>query len=298
MDEVVAAYEKLIDRFVGWAQGEDNLRAAVVIGSRARADHAADEWSDLDVILLARDPQPYLTTTGWLHSIGVPWLTFIEPAGAGEGFERRVLFAGGLDVDFAPDRVDDFQRMLEEGIPPVVADIVQRGVRVLVDKDNLWDRLFEKGFEPLRAVPPDESEFLNLVNDFWYHTVWTAKHLRRGELWWAKSGCDMYLKHLLRQMMEWHTHALKGGEVDTWMRGRFLEEWVDPRVLASLPSTFAHYEEEDTWSALLATMDLFGWLAMETAGGWRYSYPLEGEAHARECVASLFQGRESRNGVE
>jgi ADP-ribose pyrophosphatase YjhB (NUDIX family) len=36
MGEVAAAYEQLVERFVKWAEAEDNLRAAVVIGSRAR----------------------------------------------------------------------------------------------------------------------------------------------------------------------------------------------------------------------------------------------------------------------
>jgi predicted nucleotidyltransferase len=99
VDKVAAAYEKLIDSFVKWAQTEDNIRAAVVIGSRARVDHPADEWSDLDVLILANDPELYWATADWLHHVGNPWLTFVEPTPDGNGLERRVLFEGGLDVD-------------------------------------------------------------------------------------------------------------------------------------------------------------------------------------------------------
>ncbi|MEJ5308238.1 MAG: aminoglycoside 6-adenylyltransferase [Anaerolineae bacterium] len=95
MNTVAMAYEDLIARFVRWAQTEDNIRAALVIGSRARTDHPADEWSDLDIIILANDPEPYWATADWLPYIGVPWLTFIEPLHDGRGFERRVLFEGG-----------------------------------------------------------------------------------------------------------------------------------------------------------------------------------------------------------
>jgi len=28
---------------------------------------------------------------------------------------------------------------------------------------------------------------------------------------------------------------------DTWMSGRFLEEWADARAVAALPEIFAHY---------------------------------------------------------
>jgi aminoglycoside 6-adenylyltransferase len=291
MDEMAAAYEQLIQRFVQWAQTEDNIRAAVVIGSRARLDHPADEWSDLDVLVFASDPEPYWVTSNWLHHVGNPWLTFIEPTPDGSGFERRVLFEGGLDVDFVPGPVTDLQAMLDQGFPPDIADMIHRGVRFLVDKDGFSERLQGIKIDSPSYFLPTESEFLNLVNDFWYHTVWTGKHLRRGELWWAKSCCDGYLKHLLRQMLEWHTRVSKGEGIDIWMRGRFLEEWADARAVKSLPVVFAHYDEEDVWRALMATMELFRWLAVETADLLGYSYPSFGEEHAATLVQGLFSGR-------
>ena len=291
MDDTASAYEQLMEKFIQWAQTEENIRAAVVIGSRARLDHPADEWSDLDILIFAYDPEPYLTTSNWLHHIGSPWLTFIEPTPDGSGFERRVLFQGGLDVDFAPDPVSDLKTMLDQGFPPDYADMIHRGVRFLVDKDGYAKRLQDITIDPPPYSPPAESEFLNLVNDFWYHTVWTGKRLRRGELWRAKSCCDGYLKHLLRQMMEWHTHASRGEGVDTWMRGRFLEEWADVRAVESLPVIFAHYDEEDIWRALMATMDLFRWLAVESAELLGYSYPSFGEKRAAAFLQGLFSGR-------
>jgi len=288
MHEVAMAYERLSDRFVRWAQAEDNIRAAIVIGSRARTDHPADEWSDLDVIILANDPESYWASADWLHNVGVPWLTFIEPLPDGSGFERRVLFEGGLDVDFAPDPVAPFRRMLDEGhFGGLLADLIRRGVRFLVDKEGFAKRLEQIPTVPPPYKPPTEPEFLNLVHDFWYHTVWTAKKLRRGELWTAKSCCDSYLKQLLRRMLEWHTRARRGASIDTWMRGRFLEAWADPRAVAALPKVFAHYDEADVWRALLATMALFHWLALETAEALGYTYPSFGEDRAVEIVEHL-----------
>ncbi len=287
MNTVAMAYEDLIARFVRWAQTEDNIRAALVIGSRARTDHPADEWSDLDVIILANDPEPYWAAADWLPHIGVPWLTFIEPLHDGRGFERRVLFEGGLDVDFVPSPVEVFRRMLDTGLLPDVADLLHRGVRFLVDKEGFAARLAGISAARLSYQPPTEAEFLNLVHDFWYHTVWTAKKLRRGELWTAKLCCDGYLKQLLRRMLEWHTRARRGESTDTWMNGRFLEEWADARAVAALPAIFAHYDAPDVWRALLATMDLFHWLALETAEALAYMYPSIGEMHATQTVRSV-----------
>ncbi|MEA3337068.1 MAG: aminoglycoside 6-adenylyltransferase [Chloroflexota bacterium] len=292
MDETQLAYEQLIDQIISWAREQENVRAAIVIGSRARKDHPADRWSDLDVLILANDPQRYLDDSEWVRGIGVPWLTFVEPTGDGSGFERRVLFEGGLDVDFAPVSVAEVRAMAEQGFPPGVQDIIRRGVRILIDKDGFARYLEPAGIESPVYQPPTDSRFLNLVHDFWYHAVWAAKHLRRRELWWAKGGCDGHLKYLLQQMLEWHAHAVKGPEWDTWMRGRFLEQWADPRAVAALTDVYAHYDGEDIWRALQATMDLFAWLAPETAELLGYPYPATGEQQATALVKALYMERE------
>jgi aminoglycoside 6-adenylyltransferase len=305
------AYEQLTERFTKWAQTRPDIRLAFVVGSRARMeDHPADEWADLDIIICTTDPKRYLSTTEWVENIGKPWLTFLEDTGTGDLKERRVLFEGGLDVDFAIIswgvvrmllwllRIQSrFPRLLRLPLLQPLQhllrgfnDLANRGIRVLLDKNGMSKYLVPATAEPLH--PPARAEFLEVVNDFWYHAVWTAKHLRRGELWWAKSGCDVHLKWLLRRMMEWHTRAMKGQDYDTWMRGRFLEEWADPRALEELPRAFAHYDKDDVWHALFATMDLFRWLSVETAERLGYSYPTFGVERATELVKDLFSGED------
>ncbi|MFO7682207.1 MAG: aminoglycoside 6-adenylyltransferase [Chloroflexota bacterium] len=291
MTKETETYELLIERFTTWAEQEENVRAAIIIGSRARTDHPADEWSDLDIIVLAQDPGVYWQTKEWLTAVGAPWLSFVEPTPDGRSQEHRVLFAPGLDVDFALSPAAGFRQMLEGGIPPDVADTIRRGARFLVDKDNLAALLPDSPPAAPLPQPPSEDEFLNLVHNFWYHTLWTAKHLRRGELWWAKAGCDMHLKGLLQQLLMWHARATRGQSTDTWLRGRFLEEWADPRAVAALAAAFAHYDEEDVWQALLATMELFAWLERETAVALHFIYPADGKSQTIAQVQRLFATR-------
>lgn len=290
MDLNVKAYQLLAEKFAQWAQGEGGIRAALMIGSRARADHPADQWADLDLIVVAADPGQYLASAAWLSAIAVPWLTFIETSGDGRVLERRALFEGGLDVDFAFLPLEMARQMAQFGLPPDVADMFRRGARLLLDKDDLFASIMDLAGAPLPPVsPPSPDEFMNLVNDFWYHAVWSAKHLRRGELWWAKSGCDDHMKYLLRRMLEWHARLRHGPEHDTWLRGRFLEEWADPRAVKELHQTFAHYDAQDIWRALFATMDLFRWLSYEAAGSLGYGYPRLGEQHATGLVQELLE---------
>ncbi len=312
MSQNTAAYAPLLDRFVAWAQSQPDIRAALLVGSQARIDRPADEWSDLDIIVIATRPEYYLAQTDWVANVGVPWLTFIEKTGTGDERERRVLFAGGLDVDFAlipsgkvqqlllvlrlQRRFPLLLRLLPRGMARQFrqgladfADLARRGMQVLLDKDGIAADLQLVTAETVPHRPPAPNEFLEVVNDFWYHTVWTVKKLRRGELWVAKSCGDGYLKHLLLRVMEWHARAAHGWDYDTWHGGRFLEQWADPRAVQGLRQAFAYYDENDVGRALLATMDLFRWLATETARLLGYPYPSEAEAQVTELVKNYLE---------
>lgn len=39
-------YKNFERDFTSWAKSTDDIRAAFIVGSRARVDHPADEWAD------------------------------------------------------------------------------------------------------------------------------------------------------------------------------------------------------------------------------------------------------------
>lgn len=305
--EVEKSYEGLMERFCMWAEGRPDIRLAIVIGSRARADHPADEWADLDVAIVTAEPDQYVSTSDWINSLGEPLLTFVEPTSTGDEKERRVLYEKMLDVDFAIIPLKKAQQLLQSvreaggaGADSQAAaqfsNVFGRGVRVLVDKDGVMSRLganvtsIQKPVSPV----PKHDEFLSVVNDFLYHTVFTAKHLRRGELWWTVACLDCYLQYLLLRMIEWHALAVHDWKHDVWFRGRFLEEWADSEAVEGLRHTFGHYDEADVKRALLATIDLFRRLATETARKLNYSYPAEADKKVTEWIRACISEAEER----
>ncbi len=291
MDDAKTAYDQLINRFIQWAQREDNVRTAVVVGSRARLECPADEWSDLDILLFANDSEPYWQAEDWVHQIGRPWLIFTEPTPDGQGVEWRVLFEGGWDADLIPGSVDGLQAILGRQVWTPVVALIWRGVRILVDKDGYSGQLRRLATCPSARERPTQAEFLNVVSDFWFHAVWTAKKLRRGELWTAKGCSDHYMKERLLQVVEWHALATAGWRVDVWHGGRFLEQWASPRFVSELRSAFACYDRDDLWRGLRVTMDLFRWLAQETAERLEFPYPTAADEHVTGLVRELFSAR-------
>jgi aminoglycoside 6-adenylyltransferase len=210
-------------------------------------------------------------------------ITFLEPTPVGGVLERRVLFADGADVDFSVAPAE----LLEEPdrFVGAAADVLGRGVRVLVDTDGALDSLLSRVPPRRPPEPPSQDDLTEIVNDFWYHAVWAARKLRRGEVFTAKGCVDAYMKRLILRVLAWHAQA--AGNVDTWHEGRFLEGWADPRALERLRAAYGHYDEDDVRRALLATMDLFSWLAAETAERHGLAYPAETESYAVVLVERL-----------
>jgi aminoglycoside 6-adenylyltransferase len=243
-----------------WAGERPDVRAAAVIGSQSRADTPADRWSDLDVFVLADEPRLLADDAAWLEELGRPVLTFREPAVAGDGVERRVLYESGEEVDFAIFAASDWPGLVDV---PGLAAVIARGSRVLYDDLGVEAVLGRVAARPSGGLP-DEAAFTELANDFWYHALWTAKKLRRGEILTALGCLVEMLLAKTATLLGWHARAVDPS-ADTWHGTRFVERWADPGALASLESAFPHYEIRDIARGLWQTVDLWEGLELETA---------------------------------
>lgn len=277
-------YKTLEEGIANWAKEQDPIRAVVVIGSRAREDHTADAWSDLDLMLFVTDQQLYVKDTSWLATFGEVWLRALNFSGAGDP-EWLVLYEDGVKVDFllAPAT----GKLVDILFGSFYAVAAQRGVRVLLDKQGdsglRAPRLTDEG----GWVKPEQEVFTAVLDRFWLSAFRAATMLRRGDLWRARAITDGPMRQYLVQMLEWHAKAERGEDFDTWYDGRFLEEWADARVLATLPVIFATFDQADTYRALLASIAMMDWLGRETAENWQYHYPHATESRIHEWIEAL-----------
>jgi aminoglycoside 6-adenylyltransferase len=291
-ESLARGMDDLEERLVAWAERRDDIRAAIIVGSRVRTDHPADEWADLDIALASTNAGRYHRDASWISEIANVWTMYKDPGGV----TYHVLFEGGLDAGIAVVPVSQAKlatrvvplmrrfpgvtrrlplgKKLERDIDDV-AEYYRRGVRIALDKDGTAARFL--ALFPARARRhklPTARQFQDAIDEFWFAIAWTAKHLWRGELWHARSsGSEGRLQALLLQMIEWQAWSVHGRDYDTWTDGRFIEEWADARVVAALPEVLPGYGRAAIESALRSLAALYSEISEETAKrlGFEYS---------------------------
>ncbi len=209
---------------IEWANTRDDIRARTDREiARPHTEPPPDPYGDLDLMIYTADWSAYIQNTDWLGRFGPVWVTIQADIGESRP-ELLVLYEGGYKLDFAFDRASKLHEIARMDTLPEVLD---RGYRVLVDKDGITAR-FPALLEELPPLPPPTpDEFTSTVNTFWYGAVYVAKQIKRDNLWTVKYR-DWTMKQQLLPMLEWHARALRGWDYDTWYEGKLITRWADP----------------------------------------------------------------------
>jgi len=277
---------QFLDRIASWAQNRDDVNLILLLGSQARADDPADQFSDVDIVLGCLEPRRYLDYGDWIGALDKPLLTFVEPTATGGELERRVLFANGLDVDVSLIAMATLRLWAAEGMPPDVLPVIRRGMRAVLDREGLAPRLSaQAGSSPPIAAVPSEGEFAERTHDFLYHCLWTARKAARGELFMALQCLDGPLRKRLFELAR-ISGNLADGTPTTWYGARMIESRLDAGTLAKLAATCAIHDRTSIVAALNASMDLHASFCREIAKRLAFTYPLDAEASVRRMIAS------------
>ncbi|MDQ0062514.1 aminoglycoside 6-adenylyltransferase [Paenibacillus harenae] len=264
----IISYEMLEERIYDWGNLNSEIMTIYVMGSRARINKPFDEFSDLDVVIFASNPDYYFRTDEWLLDIGEVWTNFVFRTAGGDP-EKLVLFDQALQVDFLFRHVSELESLIENDRIP---QGFQRGARILLDKTGRGQRLLPKNTAEFEVQPITEAAFLQVVNIFGFGCIYVAKQILRGEMWIAYQR-DEDCKQMLLQMIEWHAKSIHGSQYDTWHAGKFVDQWAEQGVIADLKQSFGGYDQNKSWEALIVTFELFNRLSSEVANTYGFTYP-------------------------
>lgn len=131
-----AQIDPIVGKIMAWAALQTDIRAIALVGSCARG--AARPDSDIDFVVLTREPSRFRADAGWVDEIG--WhVRTRQDEDYGVAWSRRiVLEPNGTEVEVG------FAALSWACIAPVdpgTRQVILHGCRVLYDPDGLLARL-------------------------------------------------------------------------------------------------------------------------------------------------------------
>lgn len=242
------------------ARQDERIRAVYMNGSRVNPNARKDILRDYDVVFVVTELAPYLEPD-WIDRFG-EILILQEPdkmdvlVGQEHDFSKRyaylMQFADGVRIDLTLE-------LPEVTLGDWGTDTL---TRVLLDKDGRLPELPPPSEASYYAVPPTQALFDRCHNEFWWVLPYVAKALWRGQILYAMTCLNGFLRREFMDMVAWYAAMDRGFQVNLGKGRDGVREALSPEQMRTLLTTHPPAEEEAIWKAVDAMAKLFESCAM------------------------------------
>jgi len=257
-----------LEKIIDWANSIKGIRAMILSGSLTSKGRQ-DILSDYDIAVYGHEFD-FIENDDWLNNIREHWVCIHDRFDL-LGYEiptRLTIFDAYFKVDFSFHPMEELQTMIDDKKIP---DDYNIGYEVLLDKDELLKDLPKPTYRGFVLSKPDEKIFAENVKEFWFECYQAAKYLYRNDLWVAKTR-DHATKKFLLQMLKWNEACKRKWNFSPKNQGKQMSDWADKNYWSELQNCFGRFDKEDSWSALMNTIQLYQTVAKETAKHLEYRY--------------------------
>ena len=266
------------------ANGDDRIRAVLLGGSRANRNVPEDILQDFDITYVVSEMESLLQDHNWIDVFGERLiLQMPEEMTIGEKdkhcFHYLMLFKDEVRIDLTLLPLS----ALETGYKPGSLTVL------LLDKDNLFEKLPTPTDADYRIKRPTEQEFKDCCNEFWWVSTYVAKGLWRHELIYAKATLENVVRLMFLKMIEWYIGAQTEFKVSLGKSGRNVKQHASPELYQKILSTYQDSDINNTWLSLFTMTSTFSELANEVACGLGFRYNMVEEENVTGYLKSIYK---------
>jgi predicted nucleotidyltransferase len=124
---------QFLSEFSRWAASQPDILAVALLGSYARNE--ATSISDVDLVIIASEPETYLQDTRWAQYFGT--ISRQQFENYGKVISLRVWYSGGHEVEYGFTDETWSVLPLDEGTKRVISD----GMQILFERGSILSRL-------------------------------------------------------------------------------------------------------------------------------------------------------------
>ena len=270
--------EVILEWILRFAESNDEIRAVVLIGSRANPSMPVDILSDYDIMFLVRNPA-----------------AFIRDACLQKLFGRKIILQHNI---ISQEKVswDAFLMILADGIRidlsimPVdyIGQISIDSPRLILrDKDGVFHDQVQIEGSPYIIKKPSQEDYRDTINEFWFCSTNVARGIWRRELSYTLQMYYTIVHPCLVRVLEWQAGSENNWKISTGKFGRFLYKYMADGGPGKFEMTFPGADFDSVWKALFASCDLVSDYGVRLARQLDYSYPFEEDANVRKYLKAV-----------
>jgi len=278
----------MIDRIKSWAKKQDAIRVVILTSSRAIKKRKTDKLSDFDIELYMNDMSLFTGSDEWLQEFGDIMIVMPEKREMlkTEQAIRMVIYKDGTKVDFTIANVSLLHEIKKL---PSLPGWLDDGYKVLLDKDGLTKKMKKPSFKAYIPRKPNEKEFQDVINNFWFEITYVAKNLWRDEILPAKYSSDSFIRYkVLLKMLEWYVQIEGKWKCRVGVFGKGMKKMLTSSDWEKLQGTFSRGSIVENWKALYNTIAFFRKISQAVADNLGYTYPEELDKNVTKYIDSIF----------
>ncbi|WP_034536618.1 aminoglycoside 6-adenylyltransferase [Carnobacterium inhibens] len=262
--------KEMLELILTKAEEIDTIRLVEMNGSRVSSTAKKDPFQDYDIVYYVEDIDSFLKDHSWIDYFGerillqMPDQMVIPPASSRrKSFSYLMLFTDGNRIDLTLTPVNLAEKSLKSN----------EARKILLDKDNRTTALVVSTEDPYRISNPNEKEFIDCSNEFWWVSTYIAKALWREELPLAKNIMEGPVRDMLMTMLHWHIGIRTDFKVSAGKGGKNIQKYVESNVWNKLVRTYPDGNYKNIWQSFINMCDLFEELSIEISQTFDFDMP-------------------------
>ena len=264
-----------LQKIIDWGQNNPDIVAMLLTSSLVNPLAPIDDFSDLDIEIVFKNNNNYISDNNWLNFFGEPIATLEENEDSFNGRHamKMVLYTDHVKVDFKLFSLDKFLQEINLSPLPEDWDI---GYKVLIDKNGITKTMKPASHQVSIIKKPSLEKFQETLHSFWWDTTYVAKCLAREDIFYAKFMTENIIRtEYLVPLIEWYIASQNNWNITTNKHGRLFKKYLSPKIWKKIEETFSGYNLNENWIALFSMTDLVHDLGTNIANTFNAEYPTE-----------------------
>lgn len=267
------------DKILNFAKSDERIRAVLLNGSRANSKVTPDKYQDFDVVFIVKDFDSFLTKRNWINTFGKPILKQLpDEMELGKDLNDENYSFSFLILFEDQNRIDLTLFPYEKIKTDYKFDSL---TIVLLDKDNIFENIPQSSNKDYHIEKPNQQEFSEVCNEFWWCVTNVAEGLKRQEIIYAKDMLENVVRPMFWQIIEWNIGSENNFNVSVGKSGKFAKTFLTKSLYENILKTYSNSNIENNWNSLELMARIF------TKQQQKLAKELDFKTHTEEAKNSM-----------